>query len=339
MLYLDLHFFCTQRLMTPISSNIQKGSLEDRVCAIFSSVFLLVDASFHLLAAAYKGFHWTVSQISRKNPSDYYKEAYSHFVKALCCASIIPFGSLVGVVDPSILQSKKLQEYLGWKASLTDASEITENNQTLEEELQSKNEEIKRLKPQVDSLKEITVSTASQNNLESPEKILVSTNMVNPGSSSRKSIISLGSEDDVFLDAIEETSDLNETLEEELQSKNEEIKRLKSQINLLNKILSPLETLHPYNQVLVIQKTLNKSITDTPAIYEYLSDPVKREINDAFQPKLNMSFPQYCAQINPDVDSASDIFTGLLSKHTFWSCTSPKEASISAVINTLFGFV
>ncbi|MEK7340307.1 MAG: hypothetical protein AABZ92_06325, partial [Verrucomicrobiota bacterium] len=266
-----------------------------------------------------------------KNPPDYYKEAYSHFVKALCCASIIPFGSLVGVVNPSIFQSKKLQEYLGWKSSLENTSETIENK-TLKEE-------IERLKLQVDSLKEITVSTASQNNLESPEKILVSTNMVNPGSSSRKSIISLGSEDDVFLDAIEETSDLNETLEEELQSKNEEIKRLKSQINLLNKILSPLETLHPYNQVLIIQKTLNKSITDTPAIYEYLSDQVKREINDAFQPKLNMNFPQYCAQINPDVDSASDIFTGLLSKHTFWSCTSPKDASISAFVNTLFGFV
>jgi hypothetical protein len=213
--------------------------------------------------------------------------------------------------------------HLGWKASLIDASETTENNQTLEEELQSKNEEIKRLKLQVASLKELTVST----------------NMVNPGSSFRKNIISLDSEDDVFLDATEETSDLNEPLEEELQSKNEEIERLKSQINLLNKILSPLETLHPYNQVLVIQKTFNKSITDTPVIYEYLSDQVKKEINDAFQPKLNMSFPQYCAQINPDVDSASDIFIGLLSKHTFWSCTSPKETSISAVINTLFGFV
>jgi hypothetical protein len=311
--------------MTPVSSNIQKGSLEDRVCAIFSSVFLLVDASFHLLAATYKGFSWAASQISHKNPSDYSKEAYPHLIKALCCASIIHFGSLVGVISPSVFQSKKLQEYLGWKASLTDASETTENNQTLEEELQSKNEEMQRPDSQIDPLKEITPNT-SQDTSQSLNSLVFQTE-------DSMSVIS----DIEFVDAIESTSGLNEMLEKELLSKNEEIQRLNSQTVLLNKILSPLKTLHPYNQVLVIQKALNKSITDTPAIYEYLSDQVKREINDAFQPKLNISFPQYCAQINPDVDSASAIFTGLLSKHTFWSYQNPKEASISAFINTLSG--
>ena len=100
---------------------------------------------------------------------------------------------------------------MGWKASLTNTSE-TIKNKTLEKELSSKNEEIKRLKLQVDSLKEITASTVSQNN---PQR-----------SFSRESIISLDSEDDVFLDATEETSDLNEMLEKELQLKNKEIEEI-----------------------------------------------------------------------------------------------------------------
>lgn len=331
MLYLD--FSCTQRLMTPISPDI-KDSLEDRVCAVFSSIFLLVDASVHLFAATYKGFGWTASQISRKHPSDYYKEAYPHLIKALCCTSMIFFSSLVGFICPNVFQSKKLQEYLGWKASLTNDSKTTEDSKTLEKELQSKSEEIERLKLQIDSFKEITPSTVPGNN---PQFL---TRMIAPDSFRAEDIMSMSSDSDIeFADALEDVSGLNKILEKELQSKNEEIEGLKSQIDLLNKILSPLTTLHFYNQVLVIQKALNKSIIDTPTIYKYLSNPVKQEITAAFQGKFKKNFFQFCNQTNPDIDSASQTLTELLDKHTFRYLTNPKEGSISAVINTLFGFI
>lgn len=215
-----LTFSCTQSLMTPVSPNTQKDSLEDRVCALASSVFLLVDASFHLLAAAYKGFAWTAAQIFRKNPPDYYKEAYSHFIKALRCTSVIPIGSLVGVIDPSIFQS--LQEYLGWKGSLANTSETIENK-TLKEE-------IKRLKLQVDSLNKIIPSAVSQDNSQSPKANLASAEMAN-ANSYVEDTISLSS-DEEFVDAVGEFRDLNEMLEKESLSKNEEIKRLKLQIDL-----------------------------------------------------------------------------------------------------------
>ncbi|PWU15501.1 MAG: hypothetical protein C5B45_02290 [Chlamydiae bacterium] len=335
MLYLDLHFSCTQRLMTPAYR--QKGSLEDRVCATFFSVSLLVDASIHLFAATYKGFGWAASQISRKNPPDYYKEAYSHLIKALRYFSMAPFGSLAGFIYPSVFQSKKLQEYLGWKLPLRSTSETMEKT-TLREELQSKNAEIERLKSQIDSLAKSLVPNVLQDDLPSLEDSLV--RMANSGSLCAEDIMSVSSDSDVeFVDALEDVSGLNKTLEKELQLKSKEIEKLKLQIDFLNKILSPIGNLCPYNQILVIQKTLNKSIGDTPTVYEYLSDPVKKEITNAFQDKCKMNFLQFCDQKKPDIDSTSQIFTELLSKHNFRSWSNPKETSISAVINTLFGFV
>lgn len=334
MLHLDSNFSSTQRLVTPAYT--QNGSLEDRICAVFSSVFLLLDTSIHLLTAAYKGFVWTVFQISCKNPPDYYKEAYSHFIKALLCASMIPFGSLSGFIFPSVFQSKELQEYLRWQIPINISETI--ENKMLKEELQSKNKEIKGLKLEIDSLKEITALTVSENNPQSPEESLGSVKIANLSFSSRESMISLDSEDE-YVDAIEHTNGINETLEKELLSKNEEIKRLKSQKSLLDKILSRLETLHSYNQILVIQKALNKSMTDTPIIYEYLPISVKKEINEAFQCKLHTNFLQFCTQTNPDIKATDDVFTDLLNKHTFISLLHPKETSISTLINTLFSFV
>ena len=402
MLYLD--FSCTQRLMTPVSPDI-KDSLEDRVYAVFSSIFLTVDASVHLLAAAYKSFIWTVSQISRKNPPDYYKEAYSHFVKALRCTSMIPVGSLVGFICPGKFQSKKLQEYLGWKASLTNTSETIENKR-LKEELQSKNEEIERLKLQIDSCNKIIPSTVSENNPKFLEDSLVSYRMTAPDSFRSEDIMSVSSDSDTeFVDALEDASGLNKMLEKELQSKNEEIEGLKSQIDslkiisptisqhnskllkenlvsakmvnsdssssedvislgegstlnetlekelqlknkeierlklqkdLLNKILYPLGNLHSYNQILSIQKALNKSIIDAPTVYEYLSDLVKQEIDNAFQNTFKMKFSEFCTQANPDINLTSQPFTELLNKHTFRSWTNPTDATISTIINTCF---
>lgn len=333
-----LTFSCTQSLMNPVSPNTQKDSLEDRVCALFSIVSLLVDASFHLFAATYKGFGWTAFQISRKNPPDYYKEAYSHFIKALCCASMIPVGSLAGFICPGKFQSKKLQEYLRWQIP-TNISEITEDNKTLEKELQLKNEEIERLKLQIGSPNTVIFPTVSENNSQSLEDSLV--RMANSDSLCVEDIMSMSSDSDVeFVDALDDVSDLNKTLEKELQSKNEEIEKLKLQKDLLNKILSPIKTLHFYNQILVIQKALNKSITDTPTVYEYLSDPVKQKIADSFQNKLKMNFLQFCDQEKPDIDSTSisDIFADLLKEHPLgW--LDLKDTSISTVINTLFGFV
>jgi hypothetical protein len=305
-----------------ISACIEKHSLESRVCAVFSSIFLLIDASIHLWAVTYKGFAWTASQISGKNSSNDYKEASSHLIKALLCLSMIPFASLVGFIYPSVFQSKKLQEYLEWQTP-ANVSEIIKNNQTLEKELKSKNQEIERLKLEIDSLTRTIPSSASQDSLPSLE-ISVLTERTHPNSSCAEDLGSSSSDsEEEFVDARENTSDLNE-----------EIEKLKLQTDLLHKILSPIGTLCPHNQILIIQKALHKSMVDTPIIYKYLLDSVQQKITTAFQKNLRMSFLQFCTQKNPDIDSTSAIFTDLLKEHPLgW--LELKDASIS----TFIGFV
>lgn len=366
-MYLDVHFSCAQRMITPVCSNTQKGSLEDRVCAIFSSIFLIVDASFHLLAATYKGFGWTAFQISRKNPPDYYKEAYSHFIKVLLYTPIIffmPFSCLLGFISPSVFQSEKLQKYLGWKASLINNSKTIENKK-LKEELRSIREEFESLKLQINSCDKIVSPTVSENDLPCLEDRL--NGMVNPASLRTEDIVSVSSEsDEEFVDAIENTSILDEKLEKEILLKDQEIEKLKSQIDLLNKSLSsnilqrksltenlfsaktdlldkilfPLKNLHCYNQVLVVHEALSKSIEDTSIIYGYLSESVKEKIDKAFQHSaLKMSFLQFCNQETPHIEPASQILKKLLDEHTFRYWSNPKEGSICTIIKTLFGFI
>lgn len=326
MLHLD--FSCTQRLMTPVSSNTQKDSLEDRVCAIFSSVFLLVDAGFHLLAAAYKGFAWTVVQISCKNPSDYYKEAYSHFVKALSCTSMVPFA-LVGFICPSAL-SKKLQEYLGWKSCLKNTSGITKKNKELEKELQSKNEEIDKLQLQVDLLKERTLNT-SQNNLPPLEESLVSAEMTTPDFSHAEDLMSVNSDsDDEFVDA-EDPYSLIETLKRELQLAKGEIERLNKQSPPGLALFSTLKDRLPYNQLLLIKKFAEKDFSSAISIYKYASADLKEEIDDTFREKLQADF---CNLSNIEKTTIVQVFEGLLPKHNFSSVWHPVESALSTVINS-----
>ncbi|MGL5626727.1 MAG: hypothetical protein ACRDDW_04310 [Candidatus Rhabdochlamydia sp.] len=125
-------FSCTQRLMGFPTSNQDKESLEARVCGLFASFFLLLDASFHLLTGIYKGFAWTAYQVLQ-TPTDY--QVLSHFSKALYSVPLIPFASLFGIINPRIFESKTLQEYLGWEVSLT------KNLDTIEKALKSNNNE------------------------------------------------------------------------------------------------------------------------------------------------------------------------------------------------------
>ena len=222
---------------------------------------MLVDASVHLLAATYKSFIWTASQISRKNPPDYYKEAYPHLVKALRCSSVILFGSLVGFICPNVFQSEKLQEYLGWKASLRNNYKTIENKE-LKEKLQSKNEEIEGLKLQINPCNKIIPSTVLENNSQFLEGNLIPDRMTAPGSSRAEDIMSVNSDSDTeFADALEDASGLNKMLEKELQSKNEEIERLTSQIDSLNKILS--STISQHNSKLLKENPNSAKMTSS----------------------------------------------------------------------------
>lgn len=301
---LSIYFSCTQRLMTPINPDVQKNGrfLESRVSSLAASLFLFLDMTFHLLAGTFKGFVWARNRVLHKiTPNDY----YPHFVKALSYAPLIPFGTALGMICPSAFQSKKLQEYLGWKVI------------------------------------HIRSQTSQTENVEVRFNLHPSSNVIYPliDQKSEGDNLSLTSEE--FQDTLEDFDSLEEPalqlLKTQLQAAKEEITRIKPQSNLLDKILSPLAVRHSYNQVLVMQKLINKSILDTPAIYHYVSDPIKEEINNAFQKEFAMDFCEFCIQENPDIDSASAIFTQLLGTHHFYAFSYPTEAAISTFINTLFG--
>lgn len=150
--------------------NQDEGSLESRVCGLFASIFLLLDASFHLFAGIYNSFAWTARQVLQM-PTDH--QVFPHFSKAFYSALMIPSGSLRGMLNPRVFESKKLQTYLGWNVSLTkdldtiekalkdpssteETSSITSENEVFEdaqEEPYSLDDKIQALEKALHSIK------------------------------------------------------------------------------------------------------------------------------------------------------------------------------------------
>lgn len=299
-----LDFSCTQRLMfnpRTMSANVENNSdLESRVCRLFASAFFLVDTGFHLLAGSYKGFVWTAARILRQNPTSYYEESYSHFTKMAYCAFFILFGSLLGLIRPSIFQSEAIQEHLGWKP-------FPSNIPDQESQVRG----VKRLTS--DSEKIVHRSSFSVRN---------------------ECTDSLSSDDEDFEDAVEVLS-LSEvgTNPKELEKEN---LRLKKQLaeGFNCELFSSLKDRYSYNQILLIKKFTEKYFSSAPTIFKYTSDDVKEKINAVFLENFQRDFCEFCVSTNPNIRLASQLLTKLLDQHKFSTLINPTEATLRTVISS-----
>lgn len=290
----SLDFSSTRRLMGIWQPNQNDASLEVRVCGVFASVFLLLDASFHLLAGIYNSFAWTAHQ-ALQTPTNHL--ILSHFLKALYSIPLIPFASIFGIINPHIFESEKLQDYLGWRVPLI------KNLDTMENALPD------------------TINLSSSEGSYNTEEVQSITSENEVFEDAQEELYSLEDKIQALEKALRSIKKENTSLKNQLAG------------GFSCELFASLKDRYPYNQILLIKKFTEKYTTSAPSIYRYAIDSIQEEINYAFNREFQMDFCAFCIQESPNIELASSFLKKLLDKHNFNSFKNPAEATLATVIN------